>query len=313
MSEAVASVANLTLLLTRLILTAMLPNRTEQRQLLIKVLAVLLIQYPVGVSAENDRFNPVSREVIETRLKQYGGSNTQREATLRRLFNESGCDNQHLSEQIVKGSKLPNVMCTLPGTSDNVIIIGAHFDHVSYGDGVVDNWSGASLLPSLYEAMKSNPRKHTYIFIGFTDEEKGEVGSRFYVRQMTNAQVAAIDAMVNMDSLGLAPAEIWTSHSDKLLVSALAAVAAQLKIPITGVNVEQVGSSDAEQFAQRKIPRITIHSLTQEAWNARILHTSKDRISQIKLGDYYQTYHLLSAYISYLDQFTGATEPSKNH
>src|SRR5437660_870655 len=86
----------------------------------------------------------------------------------------------------------------LPGSSDKVIIVGAHFDRVSEGDGVVDNWSGASLLPSLYEAVKIEPRKHTYIFIGFTDEEQGEVGSHFYARQMTRDQVAAADAMVNM-------------------------------------------------------------------------------------------------------------------
>jgi len=130
---------------------------------------------------------------------------------------------------------------------------------------------------------------------------------------MTNEQLSSTNAMVNMDTLGLAPTEIWISHSDKRLVSALLSVAAQLRIPVTGVNVEQVGSSDAEQFAQRKIPRITIHSLTQDTWNARILHTSKDRISQIKLDDYYQTYHLLAAYISYLDQFTAGPDWSDRH
>jgi Zn-dependent M28 family amino/carboxypeptidase len=68
---------------------------------------------------------------------------------------------QHFSEQPVKGSKLPNVICLLPGTSDKVIVVGAHFDRVSEGDGVVDNGSGASLLPSLHEAVKIVPRKHT--------------------------------------------------------------------------------------------------------------------------------------------------------
>lgn len=99
--------------------------------------------------------------------------------TLKQIFTEAGCDESHLSEQPVKGSKLPNVICVLPGSSDRVIIVGAHFDRVPDGDGVVDNWSGASLLPSLYEAVKLEPRKHTYIFVGFTDEEKGEVGSHF--------------------------------------------------------------------------------------------------------------------------------------
>ena len=291
----------------------MLCGEGGQSQPLILGVAVLLIPWAIDSRAESVRFDPVPREVIAARLKQYGGSNAEREGALKKMFEEAGCDDQHLSEQIVEGSKLPNVICTLPGTSDNVIMVGAHFDHVSQGDGVVDNWSGASLLPSLYEAVKLIPRKHTYIFIGFTDEEKGEIGSRFYVHRMTNEQLSSTNAMVNMDTLGLAPTEIWISHSDKRLVSALLSVAAQLRIPVTGVNVEQVGSSDAEQFAQRKIPRITIHSLTQDTWNARILHTSKDRISQIKLDDYYQTYHLLAAYISYLDQFTAGPDWSDRH
>jgi hypothetical protein len=268
--------------------------------------AIVLLLHPIVATAQSVRYNPVSREIVQGRLSKYTGNNKQREATLKQMFAEAGCDDQHLSEQPVKGSKLPNLVCLLPGSSDKVIIVGAHFDRVSEGDGVVDNWSGASLLPSLYEAVKIEPRKHTYIFIGFTDEEQGEVGSRFYAREMTKEQVAATDAMVNMDTLGLAPTEVWTSHSDKQLTAILAYVAKQINVPVTGVNVEQVGSTDSEQFAERKIRRITIHSLTQETWNARILHTSKDKISAMRLDDYYQTYRLLGAYVAFLDQLASA-------
>jgi hypothetical protein len=38
---------------------------------------------------------------------------------------------------------------------------------------------------------------------------------------MTKEEVAATDAMVNMDTLGLAAPEVWTTHSDKRLSSAL--------------------------------------------------------------------------------------------
>jgi putative aminopeptidase FrvX len=262
---------------------------------------VFLLHCGIG-AAESVRYHLVSREVVEARLRKYPGDNKQREATLKQMFTEAGCDDQHISEEPVKGSKLPNVICLLPGSSDKVIIVGAHFDRVPAGDGVVDNWSGASLLPSLYEAVKLEPRRHTYIFIGFTDEEQNEVGSRFYARQMTKDQVAAAEAMVNMDTLGLAPTEIWASHSDKRLSSALIYVAKQLNIPVTGVNVEQIGSTDSEQFAARKIPSITIHSLTQETWNAHILHTSRDKFSAIRLDEYYQTYQLIAAYIALLDQ-----------
>jgi len=265
-------------------------------------MTLLLQGSAIGATSETVRYHPVAREVVEARLRNYTGNNQQREATLKQMFAEAGCDDQHVSEQPVKGSKLPNVICLLPGSSDKCIIVGAHFDRVSEGDGVVDNWSGASLLPSLYEAIKVAPRKHSYIFIGFTDEERGEVGSRFYAQQMTKERVAATEAMVNMDTLGLAPTEVWASHSDKRLTGALAYVAKQLNVSLTGMNVEQVGSTDAEQFSARNIPRITVHSLTQETWNAHILHTAKDKLSAMRLDDYYQTYRLLAAYVAFLDQ-----------
>ena len=117
------------------------------------ILCFLLLLYSgINVRSESFRYSPVSRQVVESRLGKYAGDNKQRELTLKQMFAEAGCDEQHLSEQPVKGSKQPNVICLLPGTSDKVIIVGAHFDYVSAGNGVVDNWSGASLLPSLYRS-----------------------------------------------------------------------------------------------------------------------------------------------------------------
>jgi putative aminopeptidase FrvX len=282
-------------------------------KLFLVVLFVLLEFGPVYTFAEAFRFKPVPREVIETRLRQYAGNDKKREATLKQMFSDAGCDDQHLSEQLIKGTGQPNVICVLPGSSDNTIIVGAHFDHVDRGDGVVDNWSGASLLPSLYEAVKIEPRQHTYIFIGFTDEEKGEIGSHYYVQHMTQEQVAATDAMVNMDTLGLARTEVWASHSDNRLSSALAYIGKRLNVSITAVNVEQIGSTDSEQFRARKIPSITIHSLTQETWNAHILHTSKDKLSAMQIDNYYETYRLVAAYVAFLDQIQHSETATKAH
>jgi Zn-dependent M28 family amino/carboxypeptidase len=288
-------------------------SRVRSKSHTVTLCFLLLLYSGIHVWSESFRYNPVSREVVESRLGKYAGNNKQRELTLKQMFAEAGCDDQHLSEQPVKGSKQPNVICLLPGTSDKVIIVGAHFDYVSAGSGVVDNWSGASLLPSLYQAIKIEPRKHSYIFIGFTDEEVGEVGSAFYVHQMTKAQVAATDAMVNMDTLGLAPTEVWASHSDPRLNQAIAGIAKSVKVPVAGVDVEQVGTTDSEQFAQRKIPSITIHSLDQKSWDARILHTSKDKLSAMNLDNYYETYRLVAAYIAFLDQFADATAKPAAH
>jgi putative aminopeptidase FrvX len=255
-----------------------------------------------SAGAQTLQFGLLPREALEGRLREYSGTNSERGARLKRMFADAGCGEQ-LSEQPVRFSAAPNVICVLRGVSDRVIIVGAHFDRVRASDGVADNWSGASLLPSLYASLKVEPRQHTYVFIGFTDEEKGLVGSRFYARKMTREQVAATDAMVNLDTLGLAPTEVWTSHSDNRLTQALLRVANRLELPLNGVNFERVGSTDSESFASRKIPRITIHSLTQKSENAGILHTRKDKLSVINLNDYYDSYHLLALYLVYLDHF----------
>jgi len=244
-------------------------------------------------------FGTVNSQVVEQRLKSYKGGDSEREATVKNLFRSAGCPDRELTEQSVKGSKQPNVICVLPGSAEAVIVVGAHFDHVDAGDGVVDNWSGASLLPSLYQALKTNPRKHTFIFVAFTAEEKGLVGSRFYVSSLTPDQVKKIDAMVNMDTLGLGPTEVWASRSDQKLVRALNGVAHALKLPLTGVNVDGVGESDEESFIKRGVPTITIHSLTQST--IQVLHSNRDNYSAIHFNDYYNSYRLVSAYLVLLD------------
>ena len=88
------------------------------------------------------------------------------------------------------------------------------------------------------------------------------------------------------------------------MLFAIAAIAQAMKLPIGVVNVDQVGSTDSEPFAKYKIPRITIHSVTQETWP--ILHSDKDKLSAIKMDDYYATYRLLAGYLAYLDTYLGS-------
>jgi len=261
---------------------------------------MLLLAGAFGVAAQTLVFRPVAREVIEARLGKYKGRDAQREETLKEMFRDAGCDGEHLSEQKVEGYKLPNVICVLPGPPERTILVGAHYDHAEIGDGVVDNWSGASLLPSLYEAVKVAPRRHTFIFIGFGNEEEGLRGSGYYAKEMTKEQVAATGAMVNLDTLGLGPAEVWTSHSDKSLTEALLYISRQMKIPAGRMDLERVGA-DSMPFEKKNIPSITIHSLTRETWNMGILHSMKDNTSMMNLDDYYGTYRLLAGYLAYLD------------
>ena len=252
---------------------------------------------PLTSYAEKVQIERLPVSIIQQRLENFAGNDSQREVTLKRMFIEAGC--QDVTEQPVKGLKQPNVICVVTGTSPGTIVVGAHFDHVSAGSGVVDNWSGASLLPSLVQSLNHEPRRHTFVFIGFAGEEEGMVGSGFYVQHLAREQKAALQAMVNMDTLGLGPTEVWASHADPKLVALLAGVAKALNLPISAMNVESVGSTDSESFRDKKIPAVTVHSLTQQTLG--VLHSRQDTLREIKLDDYYRSYQLMAAFLAVLD------------
>jgi putative aminopeptidase FrvX len=259
----------------------------------------------LGIEPTSDQ-NLVPPKVIETRIGQYQGNDTERETTLKSMFVDAGC--QQLIEQPVKSVKQPNLICVMPGADETTIIVGAHFDHAERGSGVVDNWSGASLLPSLFQTLKDKPRKHTYVFIGFCAEERGEIGSLFYVKKLNQQQTRQIQAMVNLDTLGLGPTKVWASHADPALLRDLATVAREIGVPVTGVNVEAVGSTDSESFRDHHIPAITIHTLTQK--NLPLLHSVHDQLKEINFSAYYENYRLISAYLGYLDDVTAVQAPT---
>ena len=79
-----------------------------------------------------------SRLEASTVVAQY------RQDTVRQLFVDAGCA---VEEQPVD-RKNGNVICTLSGQTSATIIVGAHFDFATHGKGIVDDWSGVSLLPS---------------------------------------------------------------------------------------------------------------------------------------------------------------------
>jgi peptidase M28-like protein len=245
------------------------------------------------------KFELLDRSVIQARLRLSPQRNADREAEIEKLFQQSGCGGRNLAELPVKQEQLPNVVCTLPGTTKSVIIVGAHFDHVRRGTGIIDNWSGASLLPSLVESLRHQPRQHTFVFVGFTAEEEGLVGSKFYANHMTPDAVAHTRAMINLDSLALGPTKVWLHHSDARLAAAFQRMAASLKLPLAWVNFDQEGDDDSEPFTQRKIPTLVVHSVTPETFP--ILHTLRDNPGAVKFGDYYDTYRLLATYLAYID------------
>jgi len=261
---------------------------------------LLLLRPAAGAQEQTMRFTQLPKDLIESRLRRVSRKNDERETILKQMFIEAGCNPDQLSEQPMKDRKQANVICTQEGSTGSILIIGAHFDHVdAYGLGVVDNWSGASLLPSLFESVKPYSPKHTLRFIGFAEEEQGLVGSDSYARQLNPGNGEKIRLMINLDSLGLGPTEIWQTHSDPTMLASVKIAAQLLHLPLGIMNADQVGDDDSTSFRKRHIPTLMLHSITQQTLG--ILHSPKDNMSQIRIDDYYDSYRLVDVYLRYID------------
>lgn len=256
----------------------------------------LLAAFAALGQAVNIRVEMTDDAVLQGRLERVAFRNEERCEIARKMLEEAGCSNLRL--QPAKG-KWNNVVCTLPGETDEVVIVGAHFDHAGVGKGSVDNWGGLTMLPGLYEALAKEKRRFTFLFVAFAEEEKGMVGAHAFVKQLGKEGLAKVHAMVNIDSIGMNPPKLWVSRSDKRLVTIAAAVGRAFESGLQGVDVEQVGDSDSRPFAAKKVPVLDVHSLTQESFP--VLHSKQDVPEAIKFEHYKTTYRLVAGVLLYLD------------
>lgn len=254
---------------------------------------------PGGAAQEPLKARYVKPEIIQQRLEDVPKKQDDRRTELESLFREVGCDGDHLTELPVSRYGDPDVVCVLPGEGPGKILAGGHFDRVNIGRGAVDDWSGVSLLPSLYQGLKGMRLRHTFVFIGFASEETGLQGSRSYVGKLSPEDRSAIRAMVNLECLGMTSPKVWASRADKTLLNAYGRVAEGLGLRVEGVNVDKVGDDDTHPFLDAHIPVITIHSVTSR--NIRVLHSSGDNLKAIDPVDYYNSYKLAATYLTYLD------------
>jgi Zn-dependent M28 family amino/carboxypeptidase len=111
-----------------------------------------------------------------------------------------------------------NVVGFLDNGAEKTIVVGGHYDHLGKGyqsgslspdsrnlihNGADDNASGTTGVIELakYFAENSIKEKHNFLFIGFSGEELGLLGSKYYTQSPT-VPLASIAAMINMDMIG---------------------------------------------------------------------------------------------------------------
>jgi putative aminopeptidase FrvX len=234
----------------------------------------------------------ITSQQMEQRLHSAPAKNEERQQMIAQMFHDVGCAP---ALRPLRHSKFANVVCTLPGSAEGTIIVGAHFDHTKLGDGVIDNWSGATMLANLYEGLRDQPLKHTFVFVAFAREEEGLLGSRDFARQVKQKPAA----MVNLDSLGMGPAVVWRNHSNGGLYDAAQTVAQALGVRLDVVNVDGAGDGDSSSFKEKKIAVIDFHSLRPETFH--VLHSKDDNFGALQLEGYAESFNLIARYLAYID------------
>jgi len=118
-----------------------------------------------------------------------------------------------------KNVNLKNVVGIIPGTNPNLaeaVIISAHYDHLGLGwpdvkkgnkgkihNGADDNASGIAVMLELAKTLgKTLKPARTIIFVAFTAEEEGLVGSRYFANNYKKYPPSKILAVLNIDTVG---------------------------------------------------------------------------------------------------------------
>ncbi len=167
----------------------------------------------------------IKRYVADTILKSHGTSITSLEKLLKnpivsKSFN-TGTQVKATAEVIQHKATTRNVAMLLPGIDENLkneyLVIGAHFDHLGWGGkgsssrkpdtiavhhGADDNASGTAMMMELagrFAGEKAN--KRSILFIAFTGEEKGLLGSKYFTDHLP-VDKEKINAMINLDMTG---------------------------------------------------------------------------------------------------------------
>jgi len=124
------------------------------------------------------------------------------------------------SQVIVERKNTANVIGWIEGSDQNLknefVVIGAHFDHLGMGgegslykgapaihNGADDNASGTAAILELAQKLASvkSKLKRSILVIGFSGEEMGLLGSKYFVEHPT-IDLKSITTMLNFDMVG---------------------------------------------------------------------------------------------------------------
>lgn len=164
-----------------------------------------------------------------------------------------------------------NVLGYLDNGATNTVIIGAHYDHLGYGgegslyrgddkaihNGADDNSSGVAVMLDLASKIAydfNNFKNNNYLFMAFSGEEMGLLGSNYFVKNAT-VDTKTVNYMINMDMVGRLKADstlaIYGTGTSPIFKQVINAHNKGFKIV---ENESGVGPSDHTSFYLTDIP-----------------------------------------------------------
>jgi hypothetical protein len=211
-----------------------------------------------------------------------------------------------------------NVVGYLPGANDTVEIVGAHYDHIGWGgnasryrgevkkvhNGADDNGSGSSALLELarYFGSRKSELNNSILFLAFSGEEAGTLGSGHYVRNWTVEQSKA-RLMINMDMIGrLAQQEkglaiLGTGTCPEFKQYFDSANMGDLKVVF---NESGAGPSDHSAFYHDSIPCLFFFTGAHQDY-----HTPDDDIDKLDIPGIVTVANLVAGVLTYFDKRPG--------
>lgn len=166
----------------------------------------------VGSNGEKLAYKYIIKRYKKIGLKKAGVSNSYLQPFYAKP--KAGPHSSNLDTASIKGY---NVVGLLNNKAEKTVIIGAHYDHLGYGqlggslvgadkneihNGADDNASGVAAMLALAERIKKlKIKKYNYLFLAFSGEEQGLWGSSFFAKNPT-INLKDVAFMINMDMVG---------------------------------------------------------------------------------------------------------------
>ena len=189
-----------------------------------------------------------------------------------------------------------NVILTVPGQSEQTIVIGAHYDTFRDYIGASDNASGVALLLESAQRMRQINNYYTLVYVFFGAEEVNLAGARHFFNSLTTAEQRNILFMFNADVLLEGPYLIYITgvyengrRGENSVTRAWDTLARQLNTPqslelINLTDVTGIWFSDHEVFYEAGIPVIFLTGMSRAPdgeFVGDIAHTTQDDLRYI--------------------------------